>query len=26
VFETGVEAVNTLADWLVSWLPGLARY
>ena len=26
VFETGVEVVNTLADWLVSRLPGLARY
>jgi hypothetical protein len=26
VFETAVEVVNTLADWLVSRLPGLARY
>jgi hypothetical protein len=26
VFETGVEIVNTLTDWLVSRLPGLARY
>lgn len=26
VFETGVEVVNALADWLVSRLPGLARY
>jgi hypothetical protein len=26
VFETGVEAINTLADWLVSRLPALARY
>jgi hypothetical protein len=25
-FEAGVEVVNTLADWLVSRLPGLARY
>jgi hypothetical protein len=26
VFETGVQAVDTLADWLVGRLPGLARY
>ncbi len=26
VFETGVEVVNTLSDWLISRLPGLARY
>ncbi len=26
VFETGVEVVNALADWLVSRLPSLARY
>lgn len=26
VFETGVEAVNALTDWLLSRLPGLARY
>ncbi len=26
VFETGVEVVNALADWVVSRLPGLARY
>lgn len=26
VFETGTAAVNTLTDWLVSRLPGLARY
>jgi len=26
VFETGVQVVNTLSDWLVSRLPGLARY
>jgi hypothetical protein len=26
VFDTGVEAVNTLSDWLFSRLPGLARY
>lgn len=26
VFETGVEVVNTMTDWLVSRLPGLARY
>ncbi|HTX95452.1 MAG TPA: hypothetical protein VME67_11710 [Mycobacterium sp.] len=26
VFKTGVEVVNALADWLVSRLPGLARY
>jgi hypothetical protein len=25
-FETGVEVVNALSDWLVSRLPGLARY
>lgn len=25
-FETGTAAVNTLTDWLVSRLPGLARY
>jgi hypothetical protein len=26
VFETGIEVVNMLADWVVSRLPGLARY
>jgi hypothetical protein len=26
VFETGVEVVNTLSDWVLSRLPGLARY
>ncbi len=26
VFETGVEVLNTLSDWLLSRLPGLARY
>ena len=26
MFETGVEVVNTLTDWLVSRLPVLARY
>jgi hypothetical protein len=26
VFETGVEVVNSLSDWLVSRLPALARY
>jgi hypothetical protein len=26
VFETGVEVVNTLTDWLMSRLPSLARY
>lgn len=26
VFEAGVEVVNTLADWLISRLPVLARY
>ena len=26
VFETGVEVVNSLSDWLVSRLPSLARY
>jgi hypothetical protein len=26
VFETGVEVVNTLSHWVVSRLPGLARY
>ncbi len=26
VFETGVEVINILSDWLVSRLPGLARY
>jgi hypothetical protein len=26
VFETGVEVTNMLSDWLVSRLPGLARY
>ncbi|MBW0018157.1 MAG: hypothetical protein JO236_11515 [Mycobacterium sp.] len=26
MFETGVDAVNTLSDWLFSRLPGLARY
>jgi hypothetical protein len=25
-FEAGVEVINALADWLVSRLPGLARY
>ena len=25
-FESGVEVVNTLADWLVTRLPSLARY
>jgi hypothetical protein len=25
VFETGVEVVNTLSDWLLGHLPGLAR-
>jgi hypothetical protein len=25
-FETGVEVLNTLTDWLVSRLPVLARY
>jgi Beta-lactamase enzyme family len=26
VFETGVEVVNTLSEWLLGSLPGLARY
>jgi hypothetical protein len=26
VFETGIEVVKTLADWVLSRLPGLARY
>jgi hypothetical protein len=26
VFETGVDVVNTLTDWLMSRLPSLARY
>jgi hypothetical protein len=26
VFETGVEVINTLSDWVLSRLPGLARY
>ncbi len=26
VFETGVEVVNTLSEWLLGHLPGLARY
>jgi hypothetical protein len=26
VFETGVEVINMLTDWLLSRLPGLARY
>jgi hypothetical protein len=26
VFETGVDAINTLTDWVLSRLPGLARY
>jgi hypothetical protein len=26
VFETGVEVVNALSDWVLSRLPGLARY
>jgi hypothetical protein len=26
VFETGIEVINALADWVVSRLPGLARY
>jgi hypothetical protein len=26
VFETGIEVVNTLSDWVLSRLPGLARY
>lgn len=26
VFETGVDVLNTLAEWLISRLPGLARY
>ena len=26
VFETGVEVVNSLSDWLMSRLPSLARY
>jgi hypothetical protein len=26
VFETGIEVVNALSEWLLSRLPGLARY
>lgn len=26
VFETGIEVLDTLSDWLLSRLPGLARY
>ena len=26
VFETGVDVINTLSEWLLSRLPGLARY
>lgn len=26
VFETGVEVIDTLSDWVLSRLPGLARY
>ena len=26
VFETGIEVVNALSDWLLGRLPGLARY
>jgi len=26
VFETGVEVLNSLSEWLLSRLPGLARY
>ena len=26
VFETGIEVVNALSDWVLSRLPGLARY
>jgi len=26
VFETGIDVLNTLSDWLLSRLPGLARY
>lgn len=26
VFETGIEVANTLTDWILSRLPGLARY
>lgn len=26
VFETGIEVVNALTDWLVSHVPGLARF
>lgn len=26
VFETGVDVLNTLAEWLLGRLPGLARY
>jgi len=26
VFETGVDILNTLSEWLLSRLPGLARY
>jgi hypothetical protein len=25
-FDTGVDLVNTLTDWLLSRLPSLARY
>jgi hypothetical protein len=25
-FETGVDVVNTLTDWLLSRVPSLARY
>jgi len=26
MFETGIEVVNAMADWLVGRLPVLARY
>ena len=26
VFQTGIEVVNTLSDWIFRHLPGLARY
>jgi hypothetical protein len=26
VFETGVDVLNTLSEWLLGRLPGLARY
>ncbi|OUZ03209.1 hypothetical protein B0172_02770 [Mycobacterium avium subsp. paratuberculosis] len=26
VFETGVDVLDTLTDWLLSRLPSLARY